>query len=87
MHRSMLMGGVHVDKGILRRDTESSTGEIVSEIQANAFAAELLMPAQLMQSFLSSSIDVEDEAAVHRLADLFGVSTAAMTNRILNLID
>ena len=85
MHRSMLLSGVHVDKGILRRDAESSTGEISSEIQANAFAAELLMPRQLMQPYLSGSFDVEDDIAVHRLAEMFGVSTAAMTNRILNL--
>lgn len=87
MHRSMLLAGVHVDKGVLRRDAESSTGEVADEIQANAFAAELLMPRHFLQPFLSQSIDVENELVVQKLADMFGVSTAAMTNRILNLSD
>jgi hypothetical protein len=45
------------------------------------------MPREFMQPFLFGSIDVEDEVAVHKLADAFGVSAAAMSNRILNLVD
>ena len=44
LHASELKKAVHVDKGSLRRDRVSAAGTDMLEIEANAFAAELLMP-------------------------------------------
>lgn len=85
MHRSMMLEGVHVDKGVLRRDLSSSMGVDDREVEANAFAATLLMPKSLILSYINTSIDMEDEKVVMRLSKIFGVSSAAFTNRLLNL--
>ena len=37
-----------VDKQVLYRDGKSSTGEILQEREANAFAASLIMPGKLI---------------------------------------
>jgi Zn-dependent peptidase ImmA (M78 family) len=85
MHQSMMQLGVHVDKGVLRRDPNSATGMDTREVEANAFAATLLMPQNLILQYVRSSIDLENEAVVTQLAKVFGVSSAAFTNRVLNL--
>jgi Zn-dependent peptidase ImmA (M78 family) len=85
MDYKMLAQSVHVDRGVLRRDSMSSGGIDEIEIAANAFAACLLMPERLIRLVLRQSIDLEDEALVGQLARKFGVSSAALTNRILNL--
>jgi Zn-dependent peptidase ImmA (M78 family) len=85
MDCKMLAQSVHVDRGVLRRDSMSSGGIDEIEIAANAFAACLLMPERLIRLVLRQSIDLEDEALVGQLARKFGVSSAALTNRILNL--
>ena len=85
MHYDMLSKGVHVDKGVLRRDVLSSTGTEICEIEANAFAAELLMPERLINHAVSTDFDLDDDMAIGRLAAQFGVSAAAMSNRITNL--
>lgn len=85
MDAAVLRRSVHVDRGVLRRDSLSSDGIDKMEIAANAFAACVLMPEELVRSACPQSIDVEDEETVNRLAKIFGVSQAAFTNRILNL--
>lgn len=85
MHRSMMSEGVHVDKGVLRRDFTSSMAIDSREVEANAFAATLLMPEDLVLRYANTSIDMEDDQMVARLAKIFGVSSAAFTNRLLNL--
>ncbi|WP_332819090.1 ImmA/IrrE family metallo-endopeptidase [Sphingopyxis sp.] len=85
MHKSMMLEGVHVDKGILRRDISSSMGVDDREVEANAFAATLLMPKSLIIRYANTSIDMENEQVVAQLAKIFGVSSAAFTNRLLNL--
>ncbi len=50
------------------------------EVEANRYAARLLMPAPLVRSLFSSEDDNVD-----KLADLFGVSKAAMKIRLANL--
>ena len=85
MHEKMLGHGVHVDKGILRRDAISSGGTDEVEISANAFAASVLMPERLIKAAISGTIDLEDEKMVASLAQQFAVSQVALTNRVLNL--
>lgn len=79
---------LHVDTDFrvnLRSDS-SSKGSDVTEIEANAFAAALLMPADfLSQDIVEMRIDVEDSEQIEALANKYGVSTQAMTFRISNL--
>lgn len=71
---------------VLFRDQSSSTGEIQSEREANAFAAALLMPEKFLQREISKhNFDLTDENALKLLAHRFNVSTQAMTFRIANL--
>lgn len=69
------------------RDEHSTTGTDSKEIQANAFAAELLMPEDAVRKEIRDlkGIDLHDSAAVSRLADKFGVSQAAITVRLVSL--
>lgn len=80
---------VHVDRGFnvrLRSET-SSQGTDVEEKEANLFAAELLMPARLLEDDLDeiSAFDLDDEEATRKLARRYGVSTQAMMFRLANL--
>jgi Zn-dependent peptidase ImmA (M78 family) len=83
LHRPQLENQVHVDKGSLRRDAITATGEDALEIEANAFASELLMPDELLQAALEGqTIDLEDDAMISALAKRFRVSEAAMRFRL-----
>jgi Zn-dependent peptidase ImmA (M78 family) len=56
------------------------------EVEANAFAAELLMPEALLREDLRlGSIDALDEVAVRRLGRKYGVSAQAVTIRLAEL--
>lgn len=80
--------GLHLDQAFkLRlRDTMSSLGVDPEEVDANRFAAELLMPAREVIDLLSTSgLDLNDDQAVKDLARRFGVSQQAMTYRVVNL--
>jgi Zn-dependent peptidase ImmA (M78 family) len=71
---------------MLMRDSVSSTGEDDIEVEANLFAAELLMPASfLVRSLKDNPIDIDDEKAVAALAKQYKVSASAMRFRIGNL--
>lgn len=71
------------------RDEHSATGADSKEREANAFAAELLMPAEIVKKEIQDmkGIDLHDPIAVGRLADRFGVSQAALTVRLVSLYD
>lgn len=57
-----------------------------TEIEANTFAAELLMPEDLLRAALEGqSVDLEDDQAVAMLAKRFKVSEAAMRFRLSTL--
>lgn len=72
--------------GFYRRDSQSSTAMDRTEIEANQFAAELLMPAKFLEPLLKGrSIDIGDEDQVDELARAFRVSSQAMTFRLINL--
>ena len=83
LHRRELEHAVHVDRGSLRRDALAAAGVHPIEIEANAFATELLMPIDLLTSELQGrSVDLEDDEAVIALANRFRVSPAAMRYRL-----
>lgn len=71
------------------RDVHSSTGELKKEREANAFAAELLMPKEIVINEVNemNGIDLHDLSALSRLADKFGVSHAAITVRLASIYD
>jgi Zn-dependent peptidase ImmA (M78 family) len=80
---------VRVDKNfrINLRSLESSTAEDIEEIEANAFAAGLLMPEEFLKEDLANFVlDVDDPHQVQQLAQRYGVSTQAMTIRLTNLL-
>jgi Zn-dependent peptidase ImmA (M78 family) len=85
LHRDS--ASVFVDAApVFFRDDTSSAGTAQQEVEANAFAAELLMPAATLRERLEQqSVDPYDDAAVHRLARAFGVSTQALTIKLVRL--
>ena len=86
LHKSQ--GELFVDKKFKAhyRDKTSATGEIKTEMQANAFAATILMPEKMIKEELAKSdYDFTDESQFEKLANKFNVSTLAMTYRLANL--
>ncbi len=70
---------------ILYRNNESNKGEIKKEIEANCFAASLLMPEHFINDEikkLNKDITIDD---IEILAETFDVSIQAMTFRLANL--
>lgn len=83
MHQRILRNGIHVDKTVLKRDKVSAEGIDLTEIEANAFAAEILMPSHWIDSLILGGLDVSDEVIMTFLAKKFKVSTAALNFRML----
>lgn len=80
---------VHVDKQFRLnfRSAVSATAQDIEEIEANAFAAEILMPDKfLKRDAFRLSFDIEDETQVRALAKRYAVSAQAMSIRLVNLI-
>jgi Zn-dependent peptidase ImmA (M78 family) len=76
---------VHVDRGhlISHRNRRSSAGTDLKEIEANQFAACLLMPSRLLRESIKSLNTVElYDSHVTKLAKEFLVSEQAMTIRL-----
>ena len=82
LHKDLLRDGTHVDTIILRRDHLSSEGRDKREIQANAFASELLIPKSLLESKLRPETDMQDEELLRSLAEEFQVSLSALHYRL-----
>src|ERR1700730_4471382 len=81
---------VHVDRvRVTFRDGNSSTAQNREEILANAFAAALLMPAELVIETVSQRLQKEPgitiEDLTEDLSDQFRVSRPAMEYRLKNL--
>jgi Zn-dependent peptidase ImmA (M78 family) len=88
LHRDMITAAVHVDKAFpaLMRDSNSATGMEKIEIEANQFAAALLMPRGMIKEVLAGrQFDIEDEGPLEELAKKFKVSKQALQYRIRNL--
>lgn len=80
---------VHIDRSfrVNRRDERSSQAIDPEEIEANRFAAELLMPYDsLLADLQDSDIDIEDDTQLKELAERYQVSVQALTHRITNLL-
>lgn len=79
---------VFVD-AVLRRDKHSSAGIDQKEIQANQFAAALLMPRRWIlaevQRRRPQKVLGSDEELIARLASVFDVSQEALQYRLANL--
>jgi Zn-dependent peptidase ImmA (M78 family) len=92
LHKHLLSGKVHVDKDFpiqfagLNRDQTSALGTEEIEVEANQFAAELLMPTEmLLQALAAKPFDIDDEGPLNDLAKKFRVSRQALEFRIRNL--
>jgi Zn-dependent peptidase ImmA (M78 family) len=88
LHRDYIVGAVHVDKrylGLLRSDISSQGVEPI-EIEANQFAAELLVPEEfLIREIEAIGYDVEDDSFISDLAKKFKVSCQMMSNCLANI--
>lgn len=81
-------GHVHVDKGnyISLRGRRAAEGVDPKEIEANWFAAALLMPSSLIGERIAKlGVKALHDQHVEMLADEFKVSQQAMTIRLSNL--
>ena len=90
LHAGLISEAVHVDKGtrVLLRDGVASQGSDPVEIEANAFASELLMPKELLIKALDADeVDIDDETRIEALAKKFRVSSSALRIRLLGLMD
>ncbi|MEQ6390321.1 ImmA/IrrE family metallo-endopeptidase [Bacillaceae bacterium S4-13-58] len=77
---------VYVDNAVIRfRNETSSLGTDMEEIEANNFAAELLMPEDFIRKDIEEYKDEIDEWDVFELAQKYGVSEQAMTIRLVKL--
>lgn len=88
LHKRKITKEIHVDKAfpMLMRDAVSAAGVDEMEIEANLFAAELLMPVSFLTDALGNEpFDIDDESAVSALANSFKVSPSAMRFRLGNL--
>ena len=80
---------VYIDRtfrvNVNRRDERSTQAVDPDEIEANRFAAELLMPYNLILNDIIE-FDIEDDEDLEELAAKYRVSVQALTYRINNLL-
>jgi Zn-dependent peptidase ImmA (M78 family) len=78
-------GEVHVDKGIvLFRDADSTGTNAEIEIEANRYAAELLVPRAMLKEDLSrlDAFDAITDDDLEHLANRYAISLVALLNRL-----
>ena len=79
---------VHVDRGfrVRLRSDASRVGAYPDEMEANRFAAELLMPIDFLRADLKDQdFDLADDGDLRSLAKRYGVSTQALAIRLNGL--
>lgn len=87
-HFDLHSGDTYIDRGyrVHFRDLESGSGTKREEMEANAFAAALLMPAKLVRdAFAKQPFELAEDDDLEMLARKFRVSTQAMTYRLMKL--
>ena len=87
-HFVLHKGDTYIDKGyrVHFRDLESGSGTKNEEMEANEFAATLLMPTKwVREAFEQQPFDLTEDNRLRRLAMKFKVSSQAMTYRLINL--
>jgi Zn-dependent peptidase ImmA (M78 family) len=68
------------------RDSEAAKAESPEEIEANYFAAELLMPTKfLLKDLDGKAIDIESDEDIRELSSRYHVSSQALSYRLTNL--
>lgn len=85
LHRGV---NVHVDSGFRYnfRNPRSATAEDIEEVEANAFAANLLMPAEWLRNDVGAhTLDLNDETEISALAEKYQVSPQALLIRLSTL--
>jgi Zn-dependent peptidase ImmA (M78 family) len=86
-HRLHDFDDVHIDLAFKLRSSISSKAVDIEEIEANTFAAWLLIPERMLLSDIrSSGIDLEDDEQLRKLAVRYDVSQQSMSFRLLNLL-
>lgn len=89
-HLILHQGETYVDKGYRFnfRGLESGSGTKNEEIEANRFAAALLMPTRLLKAiFQEHAFDLTgNDDDLRALAEKFGVSTQAMAIRLSRVL-
>lgn len=81
--------GMHVDRKSFYRNSKSSEGLYHIEIEANRFAAEILMPTKMIKKDLmkfEDFLDTEDDM-ISELAKKYKVSATAMSFKIQSVIE
>ena len=92
LHTDILRQGAHVDTVVtmLQRDQGTALGTMNIEIEANQFAAELLMPRHLIDDYLNTegrgSTAQSDDTVIESIAKAFKVSTTAMAIRLATVL-
>jgi Zn-dependent peptidase ImmA (M78 family) len=81
---------IHIDKGIMRlRGESAAAGADLEEVEANVFAANLLMPIDYLRRDVArlekEGADLGDESVVGQLARRYAVSAQALIIRFTNL--
>ncbi len=87
LHKAMISKEVHVDKSfpVLMRDDKAAAGTDEVEVQANQFAAALLIPTACLDEALAGKpFDIDDEKPLDDLAKKFKVSKQTLQYRITN---
>jgi Zn-dependent peptidase ImmA (M78 family) len=90
MHAKSLKDKFFVDSNFIlkfRSTNPYTPAELKQELEANAFAAALLMPKFLITEEMDKAeyADLRELELIDRLAKVFKVSSAAMTYRLTNL--
>ena len=89
-HYRLKHEGEHVDRDftVIRRDDKSSEANDSFEIEANAFAACLLMPREFLlrdlRTNFNGNLDLSEEH-LSTIAKRYRVSTTALNYRLINL--
>ena len=81
-------GQIHVDRGfrVRLRSSVSSEGIDQDEMEANRFAAEILMPLDFLRADIAKRVfDLADDRELQALAKRYGVSTQALAIRLNGL--
>jgi len=78
---------VHIDRAFKFRSSISAKAIDIEEMEANTFAAWILIPERMLLSDVrNSGIDLQDDDRIHELAARYAVSQQSMSFRILNLL-
>lgn len=85
LHREYCSLFIDKEYTAIFRDIRAASGKDRLEIQANQFAAALLMPIALLEAEIREQhLDLGDEEALQSLVDAFTVSAQAMVYRLTN---